>query len=1114
MTTPVSPIPPVSEEELAARLAAQKESRLRSTDQEASSDIDAENADSEVAARISRSQGILRLLDRVWRRGATSDSNTPAPEDQTDGERVTAALSGQIGRFDLVRELGRGGFGIVFLAVDPVLGRTVALKVPRPEVLVTPELRDRFLREAQAAAVLSHPNLVQVYEAGEIGPICYIVSAYCPGKTLHEWLAEKKGPAAPRTAASIIALIAGAVQHAHDRGILHRDLKPANILLESLPPGEPAGQENSMSELSYVPKLTDFGLAKLLEQETTDNATPMSAIIGTPAYMSPEQADGGSSQIGPAADVYSLGAVLYELLTGAPPFRGSNDRSVIAQLLTEEVRPPRRLCRAVPPDLEAICLKCLEKRPEKRYKSAAALATDLQCFLAGIPTQARPLGPGGRLVKWSRRKPATATLLGICLASLLVSPLAYDWHRRNLQSAVDRAEQERTAVEQLRVAAAQRESEFRRRYYVAGLKLAYAAYKSADVQQAVQFLEQQRSLEGQEELRGFVWHYLWHLCHGNPITLSKEDGPPPQFVAFSLDGRIFGVAGQDGVISLWDMPGHKLRARLRGHSGRVNAIAFSPDGETLASCGADRTVRLWSLSSGNQLSVLSADAPETLALVFSHDGRSLATAGKEANIELWDTTAWKKRGELEGRAGAAGLLSWSADGRLLASGAGHSVKVWELEKPARPRYELTHDAPVTCVAFSNDSRTLVSSSLSPIVKLWDVAAGKLLFDLAGHTSEINFVQFSSDDRQLATAGRSGVMRIWDVKARTQTRYVQAHAGPTVCLAMSPFDRSLVTTGIEGKEGDEGAVKFWDFTTWSDTTTLTPPLVRVEAMSFCAKGRTLACGDANGALHWYDVPSGTLRRMNHEHSSRIVKLAGSADGSHLASASDDGTVRIWDPATGAVRSVLTGHANGALSVAFSADSQLLASGAADGKVRIWHANTGQLVQELHQYPERVHALAFAPEGRRLAVGHGRVLSVWGLEESESVVERDLEGAEATIEMTAWSLDKPAVAVVDALGRAYEWTESSTTAKSPLARRDADERALIFGNRGGGIITGDSEGNFSFWSFVSEQIVITLTGHGGPVTNAAFSLDGRTVATYGADQQGRPQLFLWLSGMDPQ
>ena len=320
------------------------------------SDSGAED-DSELADRISRSKEVLRLLDRVWGSDPAAEASPPASPDKADAEHVTAALSGQIGRFDLVRELGRGGFGIVFLAVDPVLGRTVALKVPRPEVLATPKLRDRFLREAQAAAGLNHPNLVQVYEAGEIGPICYIVSAYCPGKTLHQWLAEKKGPVAPRVAATLVAMIAGAVQHAHDRGILHRDLKPANILLESLPPEETARHASALAEFSFVPKLTDFGLAKLLERETLENgtemnATPLSAIVGTPAYMSPEQATGAGAEIGPASDIYSLGAVLYELLTGKPPFAGSNDRSVIAQLLTEEVRPPRQLCRAVPPTLK------------------------------------------------------------------------------------------------------------------------------------------------------------------------------------------------------------------------------------------------------------------------------------------------------------------------------------------------------------------------------------------------------------------------------------------------------------------------------------------------------------------------------------------------------------------------------------------------------------------------------------------------------------------------------------------------------------------------------------------------------------------------------------------
>jgi serine/threonine protein kinase len=281
----------------------------------------------------------------------------------------------EIGRFQVRRELGHGSCGIVFLAFDPQLRREVALKVPRGGGLVSPLLRERFLRESRAAAGLNHPNLVAVHEAGAVGPVCYIASEYCPGITLAAWLKQRGEPAPFGEAAALTVLLADAVQHAHQRGILHRDLKPANILLQKNSPQrhkEHKGSTESIAGSSSVfslcslclcgeffcPKITDFGLAKLLDAEETGH-TQSGAILGTPSYMAPEQAAGKVKEVAPAADVYALGAILYELLTGRPPFRGESTLDTLEQARTREPLPPGKLRPRLPRDLETICLKCL-----------------------------------------------------------------------------------------------------------------------------------------------------------------------------------------------------------------------------------------------------------------------------------------------------------------------------------------------------------------------------------------------------------------------------------------------------------------------------------------------------------------------------------------------------------------------------------------------------------------------------------------------------------------------------------------------------------------------------------------------------------------------------------
>jgi hypothetical protein len=306
--------------------------------------------------------------------------------------------SGRFGRFLIRRELGRGGFGIVFLAEDPRLHRQVALKVPRPDALTNADLRQRFLREAQAAASLDHPNVVPVYEAGEVGPICYLVSAYCSGDNLAAWLLRQTAPPPPHCAAALVAALAEAVEHAHRHGIFHRDIKPSNILLVPRPAFDAAP---SRHDLGFDAKLTDFGLAKLLEdggEETTSGV-----LLGTPAYMAPEQAEGWGHAVGAATDIYALGLILYELLTLRRPFAEASLLLTLEQVRSGKPIPPRRWQPEVPRDLETICLKCLRKDPAQRYACAADLACDLHHVLCHEPIEARSPSLLTQAWDWCRR---------------------------------------------------------------------------------------------------------------------------------------------------------------------------------------------------------------------------------------------------------------------------------------------------------------------------------------------------------------------------------------------------------------------------------------------------------------------------------------------------------------------------------------------------------------------------------------------------------------------------------------------------------------------------------------------------------------------------------------
>jgi len=444
------------EEEFAGWLAACDEQLAAGA---AVASLDQVGVPEELRPRLEREAAWCHSVRRMWPRaagfvldpttGCVLDPMVGAPG---DGPPISEPMPRRFGRFLVRRELGRGAFGVVSQAYDPHLRREVALKVPRAEVQVTPELRTRFRLEAMAAAGLDHPNIVPVYEAGEEGSVCFITSAYCPGTTLAAWLRRRSGPVPYNMAAGLVATLAEAVEHAHGRGVLHRDLKPSNVLLEAPATGETAADGSEL-----VPRITDFGLAKLLDavpaEDSTANPTVTGVILGTPSYMAPEQAEGRAGAVGPAADIYSLGVILYEVLTGRPPFQEDSALETLVQVRTQDPLPPSQLRPRLPRDLETICLKCLNKPPQARYPSAQALAEDLRRFLAALPIRARPTPAWERAFKWVRRHPARAAALAAVASTAIAVAVVIGLANVRLQRERDRAElRRREAVANLRKA--------------------------------------------------------------------------------------------------------------------------------------------------------------------------------------------------------------------------------------------------------------------------------------------------------------------------------------------------------------------------------------------------------------------------------------------------------------------------------------------------------------------------------------------------------------------------------------------------------------------------------------------------------------------------------------
>ncbi|HVK13791.1 MAG TPA: serine/threonine-protein kinase, partial [Gemmataceae bacterium] len=607
--------------------------------------------------------------------------------------------------YQLGAELGRGGMGVVYRAFQPALNRTVAVKTLVPGYATAEEL-DRFRREAEAIARLDHPHIVPVYEVGEHAGLPYYSMKLYPGGSL---AGRVRGPSTdPRAAALLVETIARAVHHAHQRGVLHRDLKPSNILLDD------AGR----------PHIADFGLAKRFDPGV--GASLESQVVGTPGYLAPEQAR-GNELVTTATDVYGAGALLYELLTGRAPFLGDTPLATLAAVVRDAPRPPRAVNAAVGPDLELVCLKCLEKDPARRYPSAAALADDLERLRLGEPISARPVGrlEGWRL--WVRRNPVLAALGGTAALSLLVGSAGVGFFavrahgdRLDALAAAERADRKSEEATAGATAA-------RRALYRAEIQLAERAWRQGLFGQLQELLDRQVPGPGQEDLRGPEWYYLRRLARGDRWM---EHAAAVACLAVRGDGGQIATGAADGTLTVWDADKGRKQFTVTAHDSEVSAIAFTPDGSRLVTAhGASGPsgpgeVRVWDAQTGRALRTVAAGTGVT-RLAVSPTGDRVYAAGP-GGITAWDLATGERRQTFVGHDRFVPGLALSPDGSRLAVG-GPKVTVWDTVTGTVVASLKGEKGPQVSVAWSPDGGRLATGGCCPgdfTVTVWDVATGR------------------------------------------------------------------------------------------------------------------------------------------------------------------------------------------------------------------------------------------------------------------------------------------------------------------------------------------------------------------------------------------------------
>lgn len=1020
------------------------------------------------------------------------------------------------GEYELLGEIARGGMGVVFKARQIKANRIVALKMILNRRLGGSGAVERFKLEAEAAARLDHPNIVPIYDVGEINNQHYFTMGFVDGDSLKSLI--ENGPLDGRDAADTIRELALAVEYAHSQGVIHRDIKPSNILMRSAKNDESRGstsRNNSGSSTAPTrgrPMITDFGLAKQIDSDS--ELTTSGQVMGTPQFMAPEQARGDIANVGPAADIYSLGATLYQLLTGRPPHLASNVVDTLQQVLNEEPIPPSRFNNHIDRDLETICLKCLQKDPRRRYATAQGLADELQRFINDEPILARPVGQVERTWRWCKRNPTMALLISAVVAAMLIGMSVstyFAWvanerantamfqtkransNAEDFRRQRDRAEEEKKRADEKTIEVrnerdevARQKEKLRWQLYLNYIASAHHQWQYGQIDAALTDLA-----DCPEDLRGWEYEYLNTLFHRGYRSLQEHGQSSHHCLAYNSDGSVLATGKYTGEVKLWDVASGREIASLPGHSEHINSIAFSKDDRLIFTGSWDGTLKMWDATFHQCLKTIPTRKKSDTGMALSPDEKFLATGGMDGVARIYDIKTGELTSELKGHSVVIMAIAYSPDGKTIATGSqDFTVKLWNAET-GQCTHTLQHYHRLGSLAFHPDGTRLASGCWDGSVSVWNTASGEKVHEINNaHGDRVGSIAYSSDGSRMVTGSEDRLIKIWDADRKQPTHTLKGHAGEVMSVAFHPDGNQIASSGLPPREGP--GLRLWDITQNFDLVTTHAHIGGgANCFDYSRGGSRLVTAGSDYMLNVWDGKTGLLQ-FQLEPRENIASVAFSPDGKRFVTGGDKNDIRVWDAATGDIKLTLKGHTEPVECVFFSPDGKRIFSSGQDNAIRAWDAKTGDSIYVIQgEYGRYFQQVACSPNGKLLvSASTDFTLTVWNAETGKSM--RALVGHHSPVWSVAFSHDGKRIVSGSGVGEIIVW-ETETGDKQFAVSRSTDSISSLAFSPDDERIVSTSKGQTILWDAATGDSTLTIQDVGTFVSQAAFSPDGRRLVT---------------------